>query len=211
MKKLLALATLFSFLSALALPGAAYAQASKAAAPSAIPDVSKLTISKYARERGFIKCAGALEMAERNLLKDSEYTFRAYIPSKTGANAEIGHFTAIVDARKIDRSNASTPLRATLNLSVAVSQRSATAPTECTTMYEQTMYHNATCNAVVAVMAPNGRPSTSPSVGAVLVEVSPTLSLTLIPVGTAQCITIIKEAAFDVPLVPTAGAAAGKR
>ncbi len=186
------------------LTGSAYAQASKTATASAIPDVSKLTITKYARERGFIKCAGALEMAERNLLKDSEYTFRAYVPSKTGANAEIGQFTAIVDSRKIDRSSGATPLRATLNLTVNASQRAANAPTECTTMYEQTMYHNTNCNAVVATMAPNGRPSNSASVGAVLVEASPTLSLTLIPVGTGQCITIIKEAVFDAPLAPAA-------
>ena len=177
------------------LPTGAVAQA--VAKPAA--DNAALSIAKYARAHGFNKCAPAVELAERNLLRDSEYTFRAY--NATPVNGEAAMFTAIVDSRKLDRSNpGATPMRATLNLTVSATQRAANAPVVCSTLYEQTMYHNATCQAVVTQMAPNGRPSTSPSLGAVLVEVSDTLSLTLIPVGTAQCITIIKETAFDMPL-----------
>ncbi|MBI3714896.1 MAG: hypothetical protein HY255_02750 [Betaproteobacteria bacterium] len=183
------------------LPAAAFAQAGT---KPAVENTS-LSIAKYARAHGFNKCAPAVELAERNLLRDSEYTFRAY--NSNPVNGEAALFTAIVDSRKIDRSNAAaSPMRATLNLTISASQRAANAPVACSTMYEQTMYHNATCQAVVTQMAPNGRPSTSPSLGAVLVEVSDTLSLTLIPVGTAQCVTIIKETAFDMPL-----AAAAKR
>ena len=72
-------------------------------------------------------------------------------------------------------------------------------------MYEQTVYHGATCELVLSQMAPNGKQSSSPSLGSVLIEIADNLTLTLIPVGTAQCITVVKEAAFDVPTA--AGAA----
>jgi hypothetical protein len=175
----------------------------KAAVATAVPRISETPpMAKFAREQGFLRCAGALESAERNLLGASDYTFRAYPPKLSSApsssratNAkETNVFTAIVDARKRNL-NEPAP-RATLNITVLVSPQ---VPNACTTMYEQTTYHNATCDAVVAQMAPNGRPSTNTSLGSVLVEVSDNLTLTLIPVGTAQCITVIKEAAFDVP------------
>ncbi len=166
-------------------------------------DTSKLTITTYAREHGFSKCASAVELAERNLLGNSEYTFRAYLPPmppKASPNAEFGLFSVIVDSRKIDRnSNAGNPTRATLNLTVNLKQTNSSGSALCSTIYEQTMYHNATCDTVAAQMAPNARTTGSASIGSVLVEISDTLSLTLIPVGAAQCITIIKEAAFDVP------------
>lgn len=159
-----------------------------------------LPITKFAKERGFVKCAGALEVAERNLLGSSDYAFRAYPQTvqRTSPSKESTVFTAIVDSRKRNPNDAAP--RATLNLTVLASQQVANA---CTTIYEQTTYHAATCDAVVAQMAPNGRQSANPSFGAVLIEISDNLTLTVIPVGTAQCITIIKEAAFDVPIVAT--------
>lgn len=166
-------------------------------------ETSRLAITNYAREHGFTKCASAVELAERNLLGNSEYTFRAYlppIPPKASPNAELGLISVIVDSRKMDRNiNAGAPIRATLNLTVTAKPNSSPGQTVCSTIYEQTMYHNATCDTVAAQMAPNARTAGSGSIGSVLVEISSTLSLTLMPVGTAQCITIIKEAAFDVP------------
>jgi len=155
---------------------------------------SQLPLAKYARERGLLKCGAAIELAERNLLNGSEYTFRAYHPPRSPAAADIGLFTAIVDSRKIGRNEPGS--RATLNLTVSNSLRGANA---CTTMYEQTVYHNANCVQVISQMAPNGRQSGNPSLGSVLLEITDTLSLTVIPVGDSQCVTIVKEAAFDVP------------
>lgn len=166
-------------------------------------ETSKLTITRYALEHGFSKCASAVELAERNLLGNSEYTFRAYLPPmlpKSSPNGDVALFTVIVDSRKLDRSiNVGDPIRATLNLTVAARPTSDPSQTMCSTIYEQTVHNNATCDTVVAQMAPNARNTGSASIGSVLVEITNTLSLTLIPIGTAQCITIIKEAAFDIP------------
>ena len=186
--------------------GAASAQAipTKPAEPPRATE--SLPMTKFARERGFVRCAGALELAERNLLGASEYAFRAYpltaptVPRAT-APKESTMFTAIVDARKRNPNDAAP--RATFNITVLVSQQVLNA---CTTIYEQTIYHAATCDAVVAQMAPNGKQSSSPSYGSVLVDVSDNLSLTLIPVGAAQCITVVKEVAMDVPNPASLGA-----
>jgi hypothetical protein len=148
-------------------------------------------ISNYARDNGFRRCANAIGLAERNLLSNSEYSFRAFHRAKTAGDPDVMSF--IVDARKLDPLHPAP--RATLNLTVTASNKSAAA---CSTFYEQTVYHNANCEIVLSQMAPNGRDSGKPAVGSVLIEVSPNLTLTLIPVGTAQCITITKEAAFDV-------------
>jgi hypothetical protein len=163
-----------------------------AAAPSQMP------IAKYAREKGLVKCNAALELAERNLLSGSEYTFRAYHPKRSTPTADLSLFSAIVDSRKLGRNELG--VRATLNLTVTGSQRSANA---CTTIYEQTVHHNANCVAVIAQMAPNAKQSSNPSLGSVLLEVTDSLSLTVIPVGDAQCVTIVKEVAFDVPIAPS--------
>lgn len=162
--------------------------------PTASAAPSLQPIAKYALERGLTRCARALDQAERNLLGGSEYAFRAYHPARANAQTDIGLFTAIVDSRKVGRGDVA---RATLNITVSNSPRN---PAACNTMYEQTRHHNISCETVVQQMVPNGRQSPNPVLGAVLFEVTDTLSVTVIPAGTAQCITIVKESAFDLPV-----------
>ena len=180
-------------------PQAPKGTAAPIASPKPFLESTKLIITKDAHEHGFTKCAAAVALAEQNLLGNSEYTFRAYYPPKSNVRAEVGLFTVIVDSLKRDRlGNAS---RANLNFTVtATTDSKPNSPITCSTMYEQTVHHNASCDSVVAQMAPNAKTSANPSLGSVLVAISDTLSLTLIPVGNAQCITIIKESAFNVSI-----------
>jgi hypothetical protein len=152
-------------------------------------------MARFAKDRGLLRCAAALETAERNLLQSSEYSFRAYHPARASSTADIGVFTAIVDARKLDRAD---PVpRSTLNITVSNSTRNVNA---CNTMYEQTKYVNLDCDTVLRQMAPSARQSTNPVLGSILFEISETLSLTVIPAGTGQCVTVVKEVLFDAPL-----------
>lgn len=149
--------------------------------PPAPPD-GTLAITAAARQRGVETCLAKLEAMERNLFSSSEYTFRGFLDERE-PNARP--FTAIVDSRRKNSHD-----RALTNITVAPNA------TACTVMYEQTVYHGRHCDAVRKEMAPQASPATTKAIGAVIYDVAKNLSLTIIPVGDGQCVTVIKEIAY---------------
>lgn len=168
--------------------GCFFAAHSTAKIPQPVPpklaaeSATALPITAYARRIGVSTCLAKLEAMETNLFQTSEYSFRAFSDERE-ANARA--FTAIVDSRRV-----SARTRALTNITVVPN-----AAASCTVMYEQTVYHARHCDLVQKEMAPKAISST-PSLGAVILDVSKTLTLTIIPVGDAQCVTIIKEIAY---------------
>ena len=184
---------------AIASPTATAAENAQSLSPSALAATAQpliSPISTFARSKGFTRCAAELEGAVNNLLRNAEYSFRAFYDEK---NSGSGPFSVLVDSRKFK-----TLERAMINITVSpiapapiTSAASAvSASTRCSVMYEQTVYHNQRCERVQAEMASQAVPIAFNTIGAVTLEVGKNLTLTLIPVGNAQCITIIKEAAF---------------
>lgn len=181
---------------AIASPTATAAENAQSLSPAALAATAQpliSPISTFARSKGFTKCAAELEGAVNNLLRNAEYSFRAFYDEK---NSGSGPFSVLVDSRKFK-----TLERAMINITVspiapAPINSAASASTRCSVMYEQTVYHNQRCERVQAEMASQAVPTAFNTIGAVMLEVGKNLTLTLIPVGNAQCITIIKEAAF---------------
>jgi|GEM_PF-3587424 len=184
---------------AIASPTATAAENAQSLSPAALAATAQpliSPISTFARSKGFTRCAAELEGAVNNLLRNAEYSFRAFYDEK---NSGSGPFSVLVDSRKFK-----TLERAMINITVSpiapapiTSAASAvSASTRCSVMYEQTVYHNQRCERVQAEMASQAVPTAFNTIGAVTLEVGKNLTLTLIPVGNAQCITIIKEAAF---------------
>lgn len=161
-----------------ALCGAAAVQAQQ---PAAGPSTG---IAALAAGQGVKACLGPLQAVEAALLGGREYSFRAFVDPR---DPNAGPFTAIVDARKVGTLD-----RVLINL---VATPVGTPATRCVLMYEQTRYHDQRCEAVLAQMAPKATASL-PSFGAVTVDVEKNLTVTLIPVGSGQCVTVVKEVAY---------------
>ncbi len=187
---------------AIASPTATAAENAQSLSPAALAATAQpliSPISTFARSKGFTRCAAELEGAVNNLLRNAEYSFRAFYDEK---NSGSGPFSVLVDSRKFK-----TLERAMINITVspiapapitsaALAVSIVSASTRCSVMYEQTVFHNQRCERVQAEMASQAVPTAFNTIGAVTLEVGKNLTLTLIPVGNAQCITIIKEAAF---------------
>lgn len=179
-----------------ASPSATAAENAQSLSPASLAATAQpliSPISTFARSKGFTRCAAELEGAVNNLLRNAEYSFRAFYDEK---NSGSGPFSVLVDSRKFK-----TLERAMINITVSPIApppitSAASASTRCSVMYEQTVYHNQRCERVQAEMASQAVPTAFNTIGAVTLEVGKNLTLTLIPVGNAQCITIIKEAAF---------------
>lgn len=135
--------------------------------------------------QGIKACLGSIAAVETALLKGSEYSFRAFVDPR---DPNAAPFSVIVDARR-----AGTLDRVLINI---VASPVGTPLNRCVLMYEQTRYHDLRCEAVMAQMAPKAGPPVGNSYGAVTVDVEKNLTLTLVPVGTGQCMSVVKEVAF---------------
>ncbi len=165
-----------------ALAGAAAAVAQQP--PAGQPPGSNAGIAALAAGQGVKACLGPLQALEAAVLAGREYSFRAFVDPR---DPNAAPFTAIVDSRKVGNLD-----RVLINL---VATPVGVPATRCVLMYEQTRYHDTRCEAVLAQMAPKATQSL-PSFGAVTVDVEKNLTVTVIPVGTGQCVSVVKEVAF---------------
>lgn len=147
-------------------------------------DPSLLSI---ARANGFSVCGKEISSLERNLFGASDFSVRFFTAEKTPSARP---FTAIVDARR------ATPVggfnRTLTHLAVTPAGKNES----CSVSYEQTQYHERNCNDVQAQMAPKASPAGGVSLGAVTLDLHRNMTLTLIPVGAAQCVTVLKEVSY---------------
>ena len=143
------------------------------------------TLLGFARQKNSTKCLPAVAKFEAIVLKDFEYAFTARADARKGASKPI---TAVIDAR-----NRVSLVRTLINVTFAPA---SDASAGCTTIYEQTRYHEQRCEPVQAAMAPNASAPQRAAFGAAVLDLSPTLVLTLIPAGTGQCVSVVKEIDF---------------
>ena len=140
-----------------------------------------------ARASGFAACEKELGTLDRNLFGKSDFSVRAFTAEKTPSARP---FSAIVDSRRAAPGGGY--VRTLTHLSVAPAGRGES----CAVSYEQTQYHELRCNDVQAQMAPKATPAAATSLGAVTLDLHRNMSLTLIPVGAAQCVTVLKEVSY---------------
>ena len=148
----------------------------------------KIGLVAFAKSRGFSACANELEMLDQNLFLESDYSLRAFLAE---GNVNSRPFSAIVDSRKISPHGAY--VRALTNIVVTPADAKSG---RCTSMYEQTMYHDQHCDTVRAQMAAGAKETGATSFGSVTFDLLRDMTLTVIPVGAAQCITVVKEVAY---------------
>jgi hypothetical protein len=142
-------------------------------------------VAGAARALGVRACLGTLETVEKTLLAGREYSVRGFADPK---EPDASPFSAIVDSRK-----PGTRDRWLLNLTVFPVGSPAK---RCAVIFEQTQHHERRCEDVLAQLAPKAPASAAPSLGAVTVDVSRHLTVTVIPAGAAHCVSVVKEAAF---------------
>jgi hypothetical protein len=154
-------------------------------APVVIDTTPATTLIGFAKQKNFSKCMPSIAKFEAVVLRDFEYAFSARVDSKRTAAKPMA---VVIDAR-----NRTTQARTLLNVTFAPS---ADAAGGCSTVYEQTIYHSQRCEPVQQAMAPAAVVSSRTVYGAVVLDLAPTLVLSLIPVGSGQCITVVKELDF---------------
>jgi hypothetical protein len=164
---------------ALLAPMAALAQA-----PVPAPAAPK-GLAVVARSLGVRACLASIESAEKALLAGREYSVRAFADPK---EPDAAIFSAIVDSRKVGTNE-----RLLVNLTVSPV---GFPPKRCVVTFEQTQYHEQRCEAVLAQMAPQAAPAPGAAIGALTVDVSRNLAITVVPVGAGHCVSVIKEAAY---------------
>ena len=173
-----------------------FAHAAESSASSQLPAKSiaaknpplKVGLVAFAKSRGFNVCAREIEALDQNLLLDSDYSLRAFLAE---TNVNTRPFSALVDSRKANPQGGYA--RALTNIMIAP------APAiggRCTVMYEQTLYHDQHCDAVRAQMASLAPESGGTSFGSITFDVLRNMTFTIIPVGRAQCISVVKEVAY---------------
>ncbi len=149
---------------------------------------SKEGLAAFAKGSGYLACAAELASLDQNLFRDTEYTIRAFFAERDAGKRP---FSALVDSRKIDAQGR--VARAFTNIVVSPHD---VKPTRCSVMYEQTLYHDQHCESVRLQMAEFAPQIGGKSFGAITYDVAPNMTLTTIPVGAAQCVTVMKEVAF---------------
>ncbi|MEO8385303.1 MAG: hypothetical protein ABI583_08680 [Betaproteobacteria bacterium] len=159
----------------------------------AVPSVAKspplkIGLVAFAKSRGFSVCASELETLDRNLFLESDYSLRAFLAEN---NVNSRPFSALIDSRKV--SPQGTYLRALTNI-VVIPGDAKTG--RCTSMYEQTLYHDQHCDTVRAQMAAGAKETGAKTFGSVTFDLLRNMTLTVIPVGAGQCVTVIKEVAY---------------
>lgn len=175
---------------------AQFVYAAESSASSSLPAKSvptknpplKVGLVAFAKSRGFNVCAQELEALDQNLLLDSDYSLRAFLAE---ANVNARPFTALVDSRKASPQGGYA--RALTNIMIAPAPATGG---RCTVMYEQTRYHDQHCDVVRAQMASSAPESGGTSFGSITFDVLRNMTLTIIPVGSAQCISVVKEVAY---------------
>lgn len=147
-------------------------------------DPSLLSI---ARANGFSVCKKELSALERNLFGASDFSVRFFTAEKAPSARP---FSAIVDARRAAPGGGFS--RTLTHLAVTPAGKNEA----CSVSYEQTQYHDRKCDDVQAQMAPKASPAGGVSLGAVTLDLHRNMTLTLIPVGAAQCVTVLKEVSY---------------
>lgn len=163
---------------------AGWAFAAVAQAPTAQPP-NMGRLAAYAQAQGIRTCLAGLQAAETTLLSGRDYAFRAFVDPR---DANAAPFTAVLDTRMKGSLE-----RVLVNI---VATPSGAPPGRCTVIYEQTRHHVERCDAVLAQLAPKAPAASGPSFGAVTVDVERNLTVTVIPAGTAQCVSVVKEVAW---------------
>lgn len=143
-------------------------------------------LAAFARQQGFSTCTAELDELERKLFAGSEFTLRPFLAEKDPSRRP---FSAMVDSR---REVGGRYQRALTHVAAAPLSGSS----GCTVSYEQTQYHEARCDEVLKQMAPTAQPSPAPAQGALTVDLHRNMSLTLMPVGKAQCVSVLKEVSY---------------
>ncbi len=148
----------------------------------------KVGLVAFAKSRGFSVCASELEALDQNLFRDSDYSLRAFL-AETNVNTKP--FSALIDSRKANPQGGYA--RALTNIVITPGGGKGS---RCTVMYEQTLYHDQHCDTVrlqMAAFAPESGPT---SFGSITFDLLRNMTLTIIPVGSAQCVTVVKEVAY---------------
>ncbi|MCY7388439.1 MAG: hypothetical protein LH481_10305 [Burkholderiales bacterium] len=148
----------------------------------------KVGLAAFAKSRGFSVCSRELDALDQNLFLDSDYSLRAFLAE---TNVNTRPFSALIDSRK------TTPqgnyVRALTNIVITPADTKAG---KCTVMYEQTLYHDQHCDTVRLQMAAFAPESGTNSYGAITFDLLRNMTLTIIPVGSGQCVTVVKEVAY---------------
>lgn len=146
------------------------------------------SLSAIARGSGFTVCQKEIDLVDRNLFSNSDYTVRAFVAEK---NANARPWSAIIDARRVTGGVLTRSLtHVTVTPAVGVGSAS------CSVSYEQTQYHDLRCELVQQQMAPNAKPASGTSFGALTLDLHRNMTLTVIPAGSAQCISVLKEVLY---------------
>lgn len=143
-------------------------------------------LTAIARSSGFTACQKEIDLVDRNLFSKADYTARAFAAEK---NANARPWSAVVDARRM-AGGALT--RSFTHVTVTPGSGSAS----CGVSYEQTQYHDLRCETVQQQMAPNAKPAPGTSFGALTFDLHRNMTLTVIPVGNAQCVSVLKEVSY---------------
>ena len=163
-------------------------QATAQASPNPAATPVRTGLAAFANGLGFTACSTEINLLDQNLLRDSEYSTRAFL-AETKPNSRP--FSAVIDSRKPNAKGGVS--RALTNIVVTPTEKEGE---RCTVQYEQTLFHDLNCDLVRQQMAPNAMPIKGTSFGALILDVSRNMTLTIIPVAAAQCITVLKEVAF---------------
>lgn len=143
-------------------------------------------LSAIARGSGFTACQKEIDLVDRNLFSNADYTVRVFAAEK---NSNARPWSAVIDARHV----AGGALTRSLT-HVTVTPGSGGA--SCSVSYEQTKYHDLRCEAVQQQMAPNAKAAPGTSFGALTLDLHRNMTLTVIPVGNAQCVSVLKEVSY---------------
>lgn len=153
---------------------------------SAKPSQPRTSLAAFARQQGFSSCANELAELEKNLFSGSEFTLRPFVAERDPSRRP---FAAMVDSR---REIGGRFQRALTHVTVAPAAGNA----GCTVSYEQTQFHESRCDEVLQQMAPTARVSPAPAQGTITVDLHRNLSLSLMPVGKAQCVSVLTEVSY---------------
>jgi len=145
-------------------------------------------LAAFAKSRGFSACASELDTLDQNLLRDSEYSLRVFLAESDTNSRPL---SAVIDSRKADQRGGYT--RALTNIVVTPGDIKIG---RCTTMYEQTLFHDQHCDLVKMQMAPGAKEAGATSFGSITYDLLRNMTLTIIPVGRSQCVTVLKEVAY---------------
>jgi hypothetical protein len=156
------------------------------AAQASTPSTNVGTLSQFARSQGIAVCVPALQTLEKNLFDGSEYSIRPFVAEKNPSRHAL---SALVDSRRFV---AGEPQRSLTHVTLAP----ASDGKGCALMYEQTRHHMLRCESVLAQMAPLAKEQSGIALGSFTVDLHRNMTLTVLPIGTAQCVSIVKEVSY---------------